>query len=114
MALQASMASVYAEATNPDLDWRFRVMAEDGGGQLCYLSRGLGYDLFEIAKFVDRIVHLEKKRPPGQLKHLRSFGVRTLAVSPDDPVREQLHAPWCDSGLIAAPMLMGYPMAYFR
>lgn len=114
MALQAGMASVYAEATNPDLDWRFRVIAEDGGGQLCYLSPSVGYDLFKIAKFIDQIVHLEKKRPPGRLKHLLSFGMRTLAVSPDDPVREQLHAPWRDSGLIAAPMLMGYSMAYFR
>lgn len=114
MALQAGMTSVYAEATSSDLDWRFRVIAEEDGRPLCYLSRGLGYDLFEIAKFVDRIVHLEKKRPPRRLKHLYSFGVRTLAVSPDDPVREQLHAPWRDSGLIAAPMVMGYSMAYFR
>lgn len=114
MALQSGMASLYAESTSPDLDWRFRVIAEEMGGQLCYLSRCLGYDLFKIAKLVDRIVHLEKKLPPGRLKHLYSFGVRTLAVSPDDPIREQLHAPWRDSGLIAAPMLMGYSMAYFR
>jgi hypothetical protein len=40
--------------------------------------------------------------------------VRTIALAPDDPVREQLHAPWCDSGLIAAPMLMGYSIASFR
>lgn len=114
MGLKAGMAAAHAEATDESHDWRYRVNAEDGGGHLCYLNPYLGYDLFDIAAFVEQYVHLGKKRPPRQLRYLRSFGVRTLAVSPDDPIREQLHAPWRDSGLIAAPMLAGYSMAYFR
>ena len=114
MALRSGTGPAKGEATTADLDWRFKVVEEDGGGHLCYLGTSLGHDLFAIAKFVDQLVHLGKTRPPRQLNHLRTLGVRTLAVAPDDPVREQLHAPWRDSGLIAAPMLTGYSMAYFR
>ena len=114
MALKAGMALAHADATDEAHGWRFRVALEEDGGDLCYLSTSLGYDLFAIAKFVDQAVHLHKLRPPKQLRHLRAFGVRTVAVAADDPVREQLHAPWRDSGLIAAPMLIGYSMAYFR
>ncbi|CAJ0797879.1 ATP-dependent DNA helicase Rep [Ralstonia mannitolilytica] len=114
MALKANMSAAQAEATNSSLDWRYTIRAEDGQGHLCFLAKAVNYDLFDIAKFVDQCVRLGKLRPPKQLKHLRCFGTRTLAVAPDDPVRERLHAPWRDSGLIAAPMLMGYSMAYFR
>lgn len=114
MALMVGMAWARADSTDKDHDWRFRVASDDGNSHLCYLNTPLSYDFFSIAKFVDRIVEMHRTRPPKQLQYLRVFGIRTIAVAPDDPVREQLHAPWRDSGLIAAPMLMGYPMAYFR
>jgi len=114
MALKAGMVMAQAGATDEAHDWRFKVDLDSNGGHLCYLNTSLGYDLFAIAKFVNQLVGLHKTRPPKQLRYLRTFGVRTLAVAQDDPVREQLHAPWRDSGLIAAPMLMGYSMAYFR
>jgi hypothetical protein len=114
IALSSGMVHTQANWTNAETDWRFKVELKESQGHLCYLSKTLGNDLFEIARFVDQYVHLQKGRPPKQLKHLRSFGVRTMALAPDDPVREQLHAPWCDSGLIAAPMLMGYSIANFR
>lgn len=114
MALGAGMASASADATDADRDWRFKVTLDEGGGHLCYLNASVGYDLFSIAKFVDQVVGLHKNRPPRQLRHLRTFGLRTIAIAPDDPVRGLLHAPWCDSGLVAAPMLIGYSMAYFR
>lgn len=114
MALKAGMGLAHADATDEAHDWRFRVALDEDLGDLCYLSASVGYDMFAIAKFVDQLVQLGKTRPPRQLRYLKTFGVRTLAVAPDDPVRELLHAPWRDSGLIAAPMLMGYSMAYFR
>lgn len=114
MALKGEMALAHADATDEGHNWRFKVALEGAEGALCYLNVTLGYDFFAIAKFVDKIVGLQRNNPPKQLKHLRTFGVRTIAIGPDDPVRELLHAPWRDSGLIAAPMLMGYSMAYFR
>jgi|GEM_PF-642899 hypothetical protein len=103
------MTTAYA-ATNQNLKWRYIVEMEDGGGNLCFLNRALNSDLFTIKNKLK----IKKRRLPLRLNYIRCFGVRTLAVSPDDPVREQLHSPWRESGLIAAPMLMGYSMAYFR
>lgn len=114
LAISHAMNSAFAESTDKVHGWRYSVQLENGNGHLCYLSQTLTYDLWDLARFIDQHVQLGKLRPPRLLNHLRSFGVRTLAVAPDDPIREQLHSPWCESGLIAAPMLMGYSMAYFR
>jgi hypothetical protein len=107
---------VWAQATSTDKDhsWRYSLESGPDGGHLCYLNPTLGHDLFSIAKFVDQVVGMGKIRPPRQIRNLRVFGLRTVAVAADDPLREQLHAPWRDSGIIAAPMLAGYSMAYFR
>ena len=48
------------------------------------------------------------------MKAISMSGIRTLAVAPDDEVREQLHSPWRESGFVLAPMVLGYGMAYFR
>ncbi len=114
MALGAGMGSASAEATDAARDWRFKITLDESDDHLCYLNPSVGYDLFSIAKFVDQVVGLHKTRPPRQIRYLRTFGLRTIAIAPDDPARGHLYAPWCDSGLIAAPMLMGYSMAYFR
>jgi hypothetical protein len=81
---------------------------------LGFLSTELNDDLFKIARIVDEVAHLGKKLPPSTLNYLRTYGVRTLVLAPDDPVRELLHSPWRESGVIAAPMLLGYPFSYFR
>jgi len=114
MALADSFSPAQADATDEGHQWRFRLSQGGEGGHLCYLSAAVGRDLFSVAKFVDQLVKLGRTKPPRQLRHLRLFGVRTVAIAPDNPLREQLHAPWRDSGLVAAPMLMGYPMVYFR
>lgn len=114
MALKSGMGGAHAHGTDAAHDWRFRLTQEQDKDELCFLSPSVGYDMFAIAKFVDQLVQLGKTRPPRHLGHLRTFGVRTLAVAPGDPIRELLHAPWRDSGLIAAPMVIGFSMAYFR
>lgn len=111
--LATGMAWAQATSTDKEHNWRYGLSGTDGK-HLCYLNPTLGYDLFSIAVFVDQIVGIGKTRPPRQIRHLRVFGLRTVAVAPDDPVREQLHSPWRDSGIIAAPMVGGYSMAYFR
>jgi hypothetical protein len=114
IASSSGMVHTQANMTNAETDWRFKVELKEGQGHLCYLSKILGNDLFEIARYVDQYEYHPKGGPPKQLQHLRSFGVRTMALAQGDPVREQLHSPWCDSSLIAAPMLMGYSIASFR
>lgn len=112
--LATGMAWAKANFTDKDHSWRYSLESGIDGGHLCYLTPALGHDLFSIAKFVDQLVGMGMTRPPRQIRHLRVFGLRTIAVAADDPRREQLHAPWRDSGIIAAPMVAGYSMAYFR
>jgi superfamily I DNA/RNA helicase len=113
--LAGAITEAEAHVTGPAADYRYAVrVAGDAGNPICFLSRGLNYDLFDIAKELDKIVHLGRKKPPDYFKHLRIFGARTLALAPDDESRELLHRPWRDSGFILAPMLIGYSMAYFR
>ncbi len=114
MELQQNMAELRAVGTNAHLAWRYKIEIANGDGPICYLSKVLNDDLFKIAEIVDKSSQLGKRKPPAQLNHLHALGIRTLAISPDSPIREQLHAPWRDSGLIAAPMLVGYSMAFFR
>ncbi|MFC6519807.1 hypothetical protein ACFQAT_08475 [Undibacterium arcticum] len=68
----------------------------------------------DIAFKVNEIVHLNRCKIPNEIRYLKSFGARTLAVAPDDPIREMLHAPWRDSGFMLAPLVLGYGMVYFR
>jgi hypothetical protein len=115
MAIAGGIRKAVAKSSTRALDYRYAITFEEESDQvLCYLAPRLNRDLFEIAKVVDGLVHLNRKKPPTGFKHLRLFGVRTLAFGPDDPVRETLHRPWRDSGFMLAPLVIGYSMAWFR
>ncbi|OVE75067.1 hypothetical protein BVX95_00410, partial [archaeon D22] len=95
--------------------YRYGVRFEKGANSnLCYLSESLNYDLFNIAKHVDAKVKKRMLNCPSKIPYLRIVGTRTLALKPGDPIRETLYSPWCDSGFILAPLLVGYGMLYFR
>jgi len=90
---------------DPSIDWGFALQAEDE--RLAVLSRHFVQDVRQIAN------HCEQWPPPSFLPHLRSIGVRTIAVGPDDPVAELLHEPWRSSGFMLAPLLLGFSTARF-
>ena len=117
MKLEANMGRAYAVQNGPESNWRYKLISKKDGeidSTLGYLSTELNDDLFKIARIVDEVARLRKKLPPSTLNYLRTYGVRTLVLAPDDPVRELLHSPWRESGFIAVPMLLGYPFSYFR
>jgi hypothetical protein len=94
--------------------YRYNIFSvEKSDDPICFLSERINKDMFKIAEAVDGVVHLRRKNPPAKLPYLRIFGTRTIALRPDDPIRETLHPPWCDSGFLLAPMLLGYGMVYF-
>jgi hypothetical protein len=94
--------------------YRYNIFSlEQTDDPICFLSERVNKDMFKIAETVDGLVHLHRKNPPAKLPYLRIFGTRTIALRPDDPIRETLHAPWCDSGFLVAPMLLGYGMVFF-
>lgn len=96
-----------AAASKADIGYRFALQTKENQ-RLGVLSKVVGYDLRKIAN--------AKKvwPPPGFLPHLRSAGVRTMVVRPDDPLLETLHEPWRSSGFLLAPLLTGLSSATFR
>lgn len=72
------------------------------------LNQSVNRDLFSIAR------NLHKRYPPRHLGGIRTLGVRTVAVSPDDPAISALHHPWSESGFMLAPLLIGYGALEFK
>lgn len=114
LALEGNLSAAETLHADKDRDWRYPLVTSSDKTFLCYIEPSVNTDLFKIARLIDNLVHLQKLAPPTWLNHLSLFGCRTLALAPDNPHRDKLHAPWCDSGILAAPMLLGYPFAYFR
>jgi hypothetical protein len=117
LLLQLPSAITYATAAigQPDVDFRYIVTCDAfADTALCYLTDNVNHDMFGIAEAVDKLAQLGKTNPPDKLPYLRLFGVRTVALSPDDPCRHLLHSPWRESGFLVAPILIGYGMVYFR
>ena len=95
--------------------YRYNIFSnEHADAPICFLRERVNQDMFKIAETVDGLVHLRRKHPPAKVPYLRIFGTRTIALKPDDPIRETLHTPWCDSGFLTAPMLLGYGMVFFN
>ena len=78
---------------------------------LLFLSQNLNRDLFWVGEKVYKEKNL---KPPQKIRYLYSLGTRTLALSSTDPQRELLHEPWKSSGLMLAPILIGYPDVYLK
>ena len=87
-------------------DLRWRMSVEHDASRLCVLSERLKSDLWEISKKCEG-------GPIGYLAHLRSIGLRTVALRMDDPSLQYLHEPWASSGFMLAPMLTGFCMSRF-
>ena len=91
--------------------YRLRV---DGQGQfLAVLSSSVNADLFTIAKMVDEKLGGNRRRPPDTIRHLHVQGTRTVVLPPDSPECETLHEPWKNSGIILAPLILGYGTVFF-
>jgi len=89
-------------------------LREDGQGPcLAVLSQTVNADLFRVARAVQEKIGGPERRPPDSLRHLHVHGVRTVVLPPDAPQGETLHDPWRSSGIILAPLILGYTTVYF-
>jgi hypothetical protein len=84
------------------------------GEELCCLSESLNKSLFKVGNEIQSAIGGRNRRPPNELKYLRTYGIRTLVLPPDAPECEQLLEPWSESGIMLAPVILGYPKAFFR
>ncbi len=104
--------SLVAEADR-DAGFAYR-LKEDGQGQcLVVLSRMLNTDLFTVANAIRSKLGGGQRRPPDTIRHLHVRGVRSIVLPPDAPEREALHEPWKSSGIMLAPLVLGYSTAFF-
>lgn len=89
-------------------------LKEDGQGQcLAVLSQAVNADLFTVADAVQRKLGGGRRRPPDRFRHLHVRGVRTIVLPPDAPEGETLFEPWRSSGIMLAPLVLGYSTAFF-
>lgn len=89
-------------------------LKEDGQGQcLAVLSQAINTDLFTIANAVQAKLGGGRRRPPDRFRHLHVRGVRTIVLPPDTPEGETLFEPWRSSGIMLAPLVLGYSTAFF-
>lgn len=89
-------------------------LKEDGQGQcIAVLSQAVNADLFTVANAVQTKLGGGRRRPPERFRHLHVRGVRTIVLPPDAPEGETLFEPWRSSGIMLAPLVLGYSTAFF-
>ena len=104
--------SLVAESDH-DASFIYR-LKEDGQGQcLGVLSQAVNADLFTVANAVQAKLGGGGRRPPDTIRHLHVRGVRTIVLPPDAPEGETLYEPWRSSGIMLAPLVLGYSTAFF-
>jgi hypothetical protein len=87
----------------------YRVKLEDDDEYFAVLNERLSDELFRIGKDI----YGYKKRPPDKLTDLRIYGIRTIVLPPDSLECDNIYEPWASSGIMLAPVILGYTKNYF-
>lgn len=94
----------------PEVDFAYALFPTTGQLRpLAYFAKEVNGDLFAIGKTISSA----NVRPPHRIDHLAIVGTRSLILSPDSPIRDRLHYPWSRSGIILAPVVLGFTAASF-
>ncbi len=111
MAGKISLAQAYSDHGNHHV---YRIVESATGIEVAVLSEQVNNDLFSIGnKITDTIRDGRRRRPPEKLDHLRIFGIRTLVLPPDSIDCNGLRYPWSKSGIMLAPVILGYTTSWF-
>ena len=101
--------TIASATSDHSCDHVYRITPEGENKDIAVISgKGLKNDLFQIG---DRIGG--NNRPPEKLTHLRIYGIRTIVLPPDSPECNNLYEPWARSGIMLAPVVLGYTLSYF-
>ena len=96
-----------------ETDFAYRLKEVGQGQCLAVLSKSVNSDLFLVADAVRAKLRGGRRRPPDTIRHLHVHGVRTVVLPPDAPETETLHEPWRGSGIMLAPLVLGYTTVFF-
>ena len=112
LSFSDNRVSLVAEADRSE-EFSYRLKKEGQGPCLAVLSQFVNADLFKIAKDVQEQLGGRRLRPPNVIRHLRVIGMRTIVLPPDAPECDLLREPWASSGILLAPLVIGYTTIYF-
>ena len=112
LSFSDNRVSLVAEADRSE-EFSYRLKKEGQGPCLAVLSQFVNADLFKIAKDVQEQVEGRRLRPPNVIRHLHVIGIRTIVLPPDAPECDLLREPWASSGILLAPLVIGYTTIYF-
>ncbi len=96
---------------DPESEFAYRVAEQSPGECLAVLAKQVNDDLFEIGDAI--LDDGQRRRPPYRIPHLYCRGLRTIVLPPDSTDAESLHEPWSRTGILLAPVLVGYTTLYF-
>ena len=96
-----------------EAEFVYRLFRDDSQQCLAVLAKQVTTDLNLIKNLVGKKLG-GKFRLPEEIYFLRLHTLRTLVLRPDAPECESLHEPWQSSGIILAPVVIGYSTVYFR
>lgn len=95
-------------------DFRYRLKSENGT-VLADISEGaLKEDFFRIKQFFKNGSGFCNLSFPNVITDLRIFGIRTVILKPGDPECDLLKYPWNKSGILLAPIIVGFPKITFQ
>jgi hypothetical protein len=115
--LAASAGELCAVSAHCNKEWKYDAyrldLADHPGCWIGQFRKRVQDDLLQVRRWFGE--HFKTKvRTPWRIDRLHLFAVRTVAIADDDPVRRTLHEPFRSSGFLLAPVVIGYPVAFFR
>ena len=92
----------------------YRLRENKHGQCLAVLSRVVTDDLCTVVNAVEKKLRLNNMSPPDNIPCLYACGVRTVVVPMDTSAGDTLHEPWRSSGIMLAPLALGYSMVQIQ
>ena len=103
---------------NPNLGFAYRLKKYAGEPCEPYFAvlslDQFNRDLFSIANVVQAKLGKNRLFPPPVINDLYVRGVHTIVLPPDASENEKLHEPWGSSGILLAPLVLGYSRVWFH
>jgi hypothetical protein len=88
--------------------------ADESKAWIASLGRYLNYDLWEVAKEVEKRKKTGELRPSAKIKNLYMVGSKSVVLPEDDENLSKLLTPYSHTGIFLVPCLSGFTNVYFN